>query len=246
MESVQIQTLIRRIEGAGEPRVEVVSQAQQGGLRLGVLAASFNPVTNAHVELIRRAAEAFSLDETLALAGITNADKTGYECSLEDRLTMLELALADDSRVSIGLSSHAFYVDMIEALDRVCAPGTDLHFVVGFDTFERVLDRDDRYTRRYHRSFSDRAEALKHLFSRSRLIVAARAGGGLGELRALIEREPAEIGERILFLDFPSELGDRSATEVRARAAKGLPITGLVPESVERYIGERKLYRSAN
>lgn len=245
MESVQIQTLIRRIEGAGEPRVEVVSQAQQAGLRLGVLAASFNPVTNAHVELIRRAAEAFSLDETLALAGITNADKTGYECSLEDRLTMLELALADDSRVSIGLSSHAFYVDMIEALDRVCAPGTDLHFVVGFDTFERVLDRDDRYTRRYHRSFSDRAEALQHLFSRSRLIVAARAGGGLGELRSLIEREPAEIGERVLFLDFPSELGDRSATEVRTRVAKGLPITGLVPESVERYIGERELYRSA-
>ena len=246
MESVQIQTLIRRIEGAGEPCVEVVSQAQQAGLRLGVLAASFNPVTNAHVELIRRAAEAFSLDETLALAGITNADKTGYECSLEDRLTMLELALADDSRVSIGLSSHAFYVDMIEALDRVCAPGTDLHFVVGFDTFERVLDRDDRYTRRYHRRFSDRAEALQHLFSRSRLIVAARAGGGLGELRALIEREPAEIGARILFLDFPSELGDRSATEVRTRAAKGLPIAGLVPESVERYIGERELYRSAN
>jgi len=246
MELVQLKAIIRRIETARQPLVELLTQARLTGPRLGTLAASFNPVTVAHVELIRRAAEAFSLDETLALAGLTNADKTGYECSLEDRLTMLELALADDVRVSIGLSSHAFYVDMLEALEQVCAPGTDLHFIVGFDTFERVLDRDDRYTRRYHRSFSGRAEALQKIFSRSRLIVAARAGGGLGELRALIEREPAEIGERILFLDFPSELGDRSATEVRTRVAKGLPIAGLVPESVERYIGERGLYRAAN
>ena len=245
MELVQLKAIIRRIETARQPRVELLMRARATGPRVGALAASFNPVTVAHVELIRRAAEAFALDETLALAGITNADKTGYECSLEDRLTMLELALADDSSVSIGLSSHAFYVDMIEALERVCAPGTDLHFVVGFDTFERVLDREDRYTRRYHRSFSHRAEALEHLFSRSRLIVAARAGGRLDELSALLEREPAEIGERILFLDFPSELGDRSSTEVRTRVAKGLPIAGLVPESVERYISERELYRAA-
>jgi nicotinate (nicotinamide) nucleotide adenylyltransferase len=245
MELVQLKAIIRRIETARQPRVELLTQARVTGPRVGILAASFNPVTVAHVELIRRAAEAFSLDETLALAGITNADKTGYECTLEDRLTMLELAVADDSRVSIGLSSHAFYVDMIEALERVYAPGTDLHFVVGFDTFERVLDRDDRYTQRYHRRFSDRAEALQHLFSRSRLIVAARGGGGLGELRSLIEREPAEISERILFLDFPAELGDRSATEVRTRVPKGLPIAGLVPESVERYISERELYRTA-
>jgi hypothetical protein len=43
---------------------------------------------------MNRAAEAFSMNETLALAGITNADKTGYECSLEDRVAMIQLALA--------------------------------------------------------------------------------------------------------------------------------------------------------
>jgi nicotinate (nicotinamide) nucleotide adenylyltransferase len=238
------ENILRGVDAGDPPRIDLIERRRIGD-KLAVFASSFNPVTIAHVELIHRAAEQFSLDETLALAGVTNADKREYECSLEDRLTMLQLAFADDPRVSIGLSSHAFYVDMIEALDRVCAPGTDLHFVVGFDTFERVLDRDDRYTRRYHRSFSDRAEALQHLFSRSRLIVAARAGGGLGELRALIEREAAEIGERILILDFPSELGNRSATEVRTRVAKGLPIAGLVPESVERYISKRELYRAA-
>ena len=243
MESSFLKEIIRRIESADKPRVEVLTRGEPAGPRLGILSASFNPVTVAHVELMHRAARAFSLDETLALAGIVNADKTGYERSLEDRLTMLELAVENDSRVSIGLSSHAFYVDMIEALDRVCAPGTDLHFVVGFDTFERVLDRDDRYTLRYHRSFSHRTEALQHFLSRGRLIVAARGGAGLEEVRALLEREPAEISERILYLDFPPDLGELSATEVRTRVFQGLPITGLVPEPVERYINQRGLYR---
>jgi nicotinamide-nucleotide adenylyltransferase len=245
MESSRLNEIIQRIEAASEPRVELLTPAERSGRRLGILAASFNPVTVAHVELIHRAAEAFSLDETLALAGITNADKTGYDCPLEDRLTMLQLAFVDDSRVSIGLSSHPFYIDMIEALERVCGPGTDLHFVVGFDTFERVLDRDDRYTQRYHRSFNHRTDALTHLLSRSRLIVAARAGAGRDAVRALLEREPAEISQRILYLDFPSDLGEVSATEVRARAAQELPIAGLVPEPVERYIGEQRLYRAA-
>lgn len=185
------------------------------------------------------------MHETLALAGIANADKTGYGCSLEDRLTMLQLAFADDSRVSIGLSSHAFYVDMIDALEGVCSPGTDLHFIVGFDTFERVLDLDDRYTHRYHRTFSHRSDALKHLLSRSRLIVAGRGGAGVDAVRALLEGEPGEVSRQILYLDFPSHLGELSATEVRSRIANGLPIAGLVPEPVERYISQRGLYRAA-
>jgi nicotinate (nicotinamide) nucleotide adenylyltransferase len=245
MEAFQLKNVVRRIEAASEPRVELLRPGGHTGPRLGVLAASFNPVTAAHVELINRAAQEFSMHETLALAGIANADKTGYGCSLEDRLTMLQLAFADDSRVSIGLSSHAFYVDMLDGLEGVCAPGTDLHFIVGFDTFERVLDLDDRYTQRYHRSFSHRSDALRYLLTRSRLIVAARAGAGIDAVRTLLDGEPAEVSRQVLYLDFPSHLGELSATEVRSRTNNGLPIAGLVPEPVERYISQRGLYRAA-
>lgn len=36
-----------------------------------------------------------------------------------------------------------------------------------------------------------------------------------------------------------------SATQIRERAKMGLPLAGLLPESVERYIQERGLYRSS-
>src|SRR5262249_28968227 len=119
MDVDSLKEIIARLDPSGEPCIEIIKRAETTGLRLGIFASSFNPPTIAHVELIRRAAEAFSLDQIIALASRANADKLAYECSLEDRLTMLILALADQQCVSIGLSSHAFYVDIIDAIGRL-------------------------------------------------------------------------------------------------------------------------------
>jgi nicotinate (nicotinamide) nucleotide adenylyltransferase len=224
------------------PEIELIKRADISGPRLGVFAASFNPPTVAHVELIRCATNTYSLDEVVALAGRANADKLEYECSLADRVEMLRLTFASEPRISIGVSSHAFYVDMIEAIGGQYSGQTDLHFIVGFDTFERVIDREDRYTARYHRSFSDRIEALQYLFGRSKFIVAARAGSGREAVEQLLQNEPAVPGAKILFLEFPEELGEVSATEVRRRRRIGEAISGLVPVQVEQYIEERGLY----
>ena len=242
MDLERLKEIVERGDSSGEPRIEIIKRAERRGPRLGVFASSFNPPTIAHVELIQRAAEAFSLDEILALAGKTNADKLDYECSLEDRLEMLALTLVAEPRVSIGLSSHAFYVDMIDALDRAYPAQTDLHFIVGFDTFERVLDVEDLYTKRYYREFSSRLEALDYLFARSCFIVAGRAGAGLHNVRLLVECEPAVPPDRVVYLDFPAGLGELSATEVRKRRRADRSITGLVPATVEEYIREHGLY----
>jgi len=71
---------------------------------------------------------------------------------------------------------------------------------------------------------------------------AGRAGAGLESVRSLVEREPAVPSERIVYLHFPADLGELSATEVRNRRRALQPITGLVPEAVEQYIHERGLY----
>lgn len=238
----RVKEIIERADPNGEPGIGIIKRADATGCRLGVFASSFNPPTIAHVELMQRSAEAFSLDEIIALACKTNADKVDYQCTLEDRLAMLTLTFADQPRTSIGLSSHGFYADMIDALERVYPPETDLHFIVGFDTFERVLDPDNRYLQRYYRAFNSRIEALQYLFSGSRFIVAGRAGTGLDSIAALVEREPDVPSERVLYLNFPADLGELSATDVRNRQRLGRPISGLVPEAVEEYIKEHRLY----
>lgn len=242
MDVDHVKEIIERADPRGEPRIELIKRVSPIASRLGVFASSFNPPTVAHVELMNRAAEAFSLDEILALAGNANADKLEYECALEDRLAMLTLAFADQPRTSIGLSSRAFYVDMIEALERVYPRETDLHFIVGFDTFERVLDLENRYTERYYRRFNGRIEVLQQVFDRARLIVAGRSGAGLDSVTRLVEREPVLPLERVLYLDFPDDLGQLSATAVRENRSAGKAITGLVPPAVEEYIQKHGLY----
>ena len=235
--------IIDDIDPKAEPQIKIIHKAEATGLRLGVFSSSFNPPTLAHFELIRRAAESFSLNEVLALVGKTNADKLEYECSLEDRLAMIGLCFAEEP-VSIGVSSHAFYVDMITAIERAYPAQTDLHFIVGFDTFERVLDVQDRYTVRYHGKFKDRNQALQYLFAHSRLIVAGRGGSRVRSFNTLMEREPVTPSDRVFYMDFPADLGELSATQVRSLRREGESISGLVPQAVESYIRLKSLYTS--
>jgi nicotinate (nicotinamide) nucleotide adenylyltransferase len=237
-----VKEIIEGLDTTQGPEIALIKQAQITGPRLGVFASSFNPPTIAHIELIRRATEAFSLDEVLALAGKTNADKTVYECPLEDRIAMLELAFAEQSQISIGLSSHAFYVDILDAIERKYPAQTDLHFIVGFDTFERVLDFEDQYSKRFHRAFKGRTEALSYLFSKSIFIVAGRAGAGHEKIELLVSREPAVPPNHIKYLDFPGDLGDLSATQVRRLRHENQSIQGLVPAVVEEYIKHHSIY----
>lgn len=246
MESVRFKEMIERALRSQEPDVEFIRRATASGQRLGVFAASFNPVTTAHLELMNFASSQFSLDEMLALAGATNADKDSYSCSLEDRLEMLLLTFEGDSRVSIGISSHAYFVDMIDAIKPVYPPETELYFILGFDTFERLLDRADQYTAKYHRKFTGRRESLDFVFKHSCLIVAGRAGAGRESIKAVIESEIPSYADRVFFLDTPQGLGERSATEIRESVQAGLSISGLVPTAVERYVIERGIYRTSD
>jgi nicotinic acid mononucleotide adenylyltransferase len=217
-------------------------RAKAGGPRLGVFASSFNPVTSAHVALIEHAARSLSLNEVLALAGVSNADKTDYDCPLGARLEMLELAVASNDRVSIGISSTPFFVDMIEPIARACPTAGLPYFIVGFDTFVRIVDRESRYFGKYQTKFSDTTKAFEYLLSASRLIVASRGGKGEREIAELVAGTRCPVTDCIFFLDFPADLGERSATEVRQLARAGRPISGLVAPAVEAFIRANRLY----
>ena len=177
------------------------------------------------------------------MAGVANADKSSYECSLEDRLAMLLSAFNDEPAMSVGVSSHAYFVDVAEALESLYATQTEFYFVLGFDTFVRVLDLEGLYLTKYHRSFSDRSEALRFLLQRGRLVVAGRDGSAEPEIGKLIRNEPREIVERVLYLEIPNDIAARSATRVRELIRSGQSIAGLVPPKVENYIALRGIYK---
>ncbi len=75
-----------------------------------------------------------------------------------------------------------------------------------------------------------------------RLVVLPREGHPPPDLAAFEAAMPGLLS-RVTVLDGP---GIRlSASEIRARAGRGLSVRYLVPEAVRAYIAERRLYRSA-
>ncbi|MDP2953558.1 MAG: hypothetical protein Q8O76_09615, partial [Chloroflexota bacterium] len=186
-----IRRAVEATPSAGTPVINLVRRAPRGlalargqglsggGSKLGVFPASFDPLTKAHLAIIREARKA-GLDEILLLVDKINADKMSFGASLEDRLLLVCHFFKDDADISIGLSSHGLFREKLHALKRLYSPATRTWFLVGYDTMLRVLDR------KYYR---DGEVALDQLFAEGEFLVAGRGHEGEKDIMALFARE---------------------------------------------------------
>lgn len=209
----------------GPPSLAFVRRAP-AGIRgragtLLCLSASFNPVTLAHLQLIQAAARVAPPDEVLLLLSLANVDKGMSGLPLERRVRLL-LALAERRPAfSVALASHGRFVEKLAAIRAAYPEGARPVFLLGFDTLVRLFE--PRY-------YADRDAALAALFAGSRCLAANRAPHGPGAVAEFLARpEVAPYAGRIGILELPDVVAAVSATEVRARLARGEPVAGLVP-----------------
>lgn len=254
----------------GYPKIRFILKANLGIRsfrgKLGVFSASFNPPTIAHVEMVRKAQEIFHLDEVLLLVSPRNADKISYEATLEERLWMLlqmckgekvveskqkieskqpaACCLLPVDKISLGVCSHPYFTDMTQAI-RACYPQeTEIYFVVGYDTFERILDKEGKYYPHYYKAYKTREESLEDLFTTAHFIVIGRGKHGLDALNQLLKDESNLGGlAKIHYLELPEPYPQISATEVRKQIKQGLSVEDLVPPEVLHYLEETGLYK---
>jgi nicotinate-nucleotide adenylyltransferase len=175
---------------------------------------AFDPPHLGHVAVADAARKQFGVERLVVLVSERPAHRE-VNASAEDRLALAQAAFpADDVR----LDPYPRTVELLRA-ERFDDPV----FVVGADQFRGFLD------------WSEPAEVL----ARARLAVATRPGFPQEELDAVLAR--LDQPERVLF--FAIEPNPAAATDVRARAAAGEPLDGLVPGAVAQIIEERGLYR---
>lgn len=245
----EIQDVLRRTPAEqGEPIIHFIPVEKEEGehseacprkepttiRRLGVFPGSFNPLTVAHVELIRRAREKFHLDEVILVLDAQAMDKEIQGATLEDRLWMLRLFARSCPGYRVAFSSHGRFLDKLRAFSRLCPDVQEFCFIVGYDTIVRVLD--PKY-------YDDRERALAELFRGSRFLVANRADDGLAELQTLlVKTENRRFKDRVDFFSLPAPQAHISSTMVREKVAQGGNIRGLVPPAIFRFIRETRLY----
>lgn len=199
--------------------------------RLGVLGGAYNPVTLAHLAVGEAARRHFGIDEVLFLLPQVPPHKTIFGASLAQRLDMMRLAAADVPHASAGISTHGLFVDMYEGLQAHYPHRPEVFFLTGRDAAERILA--------WH--YDDAETVLKRMFASFQFIVCSRHG----PFRLPDDPLLAPYRDRIHSCPLPPQADTISATEVRQRCARGLPIDDLVPAPVADYITAHSLYATA-
>src|SRR5690242_20208760 len=108
--------------------------------RLGVFPGTFNPPTRAHVALARAALA--SVDEVVFVLPREFPHKTFEGASFEDRVRMLEAALAGEPRFSIAASRGGLFIEIARECREAYGAETGLYFLCGRDAAERIVDWD--------------------------------------------------------------------------------------------------------
>jgi nicotinate-nucleotide adenylyltransferase len=211
---------------------------------VGVLGGTFDPVHFGHLHVADAVRQALALHRMLLMPAAVPPHKTyGARAGALDRLAMVRLAVAgrpwlEASSFEIDRGGVCYTIDTLRAL-REEQDVTPL-FVVGMDALEEVGTWRD-------------FEALLREFD---FAAVDRPGGSIQEAaRRLGPAHAARVvshgpqpqqdgrlgsGGRIYHLPIP--LVDVSSSLVRARAAAGQSLLGLVPPLVAAYIRERRLY----
>jgi nicotinate-nucleotide adenylyltransferase len=188
-------------------------------LRTGILGGTFDPVHNAHLAIARLALAKLGIEKLLWMPTGAPAYRKPPVASAADRVAMLRLALQDEGRDS---SRHVIDERELQpgasgyTFDSVCA----LKREAPAGRFLLIMG-SDQYEKR---SSWHRWPELEELCE---VAVVARPGFRVDAQVTTIPLTPSAI----------------SASDIRARAARGEDVSALVPPAVAAYIREKGLYR---
>jgi nicotinate-nucleotide adenylyltransferase len=186
-------------------------------MAVGVLGGAFDPPHNGHVALARTAVEHFDL-ERLLVTVVADPGHKEVATPADVRLELARLAFADVPRAEVELEPHARTVDALEARGL-----TDPLFLIGAD---ELMDFP---------AWKDPERVLEL----ARLGVATRPGYPRERVEAVL----AHVSRPERVLVFEIEPHAVSSSDLRARAARGQALDGLVPAAVADEIRRRGLYR---
>ena len=192
-------------------------------MRIGVFGGTFDPPHVGHLLLASDAREALSLDRLIFIPAGAQPLKvnTPPVASAQDRLEMVRLAVADDAiyavdDAEINRKGLSYTVDTLEHLS-VRYPAAKLFLLLGEDSLGSFDQWRD-------------PQRIRELASLAVMRRDGAAGAGV---------QPVPSG----VLEVSARRVDVSSTEIRERLRSGKSIKGFVPESVERFIEARGLYR---
>ena len=196
--------------------------------RIGVFGGTFNPVHTAHLIMAEEVRQQVHLDKVLFIPSANPPHKNSVDIiDADKRLEMISLAIegnsyfaASDIEIKSAQHSKSYTVDTLMALRMIYKDEpTKLYLIIGMDNLVEL------------HTWKDPGK----LFALAEVVVMNRPG-------FLIQDVHNEYSGRVIFV--PALNIDISSTDIRYRIKENRSIKYLVPEKVENFIKENKLYLS--
>ncbi|HVX66222.1 MAG TPA: adenylyltransferase/cytidyltransferase family protein [Bryobacteraceae bacterium] len=188
---------------------------------LGLFPGTFNPVTLAHLALARAALAC--VEEVVFILPRAFPHKRYEGASFEQRVHMLEAALANEPRFSIAATEGGLFIEIARECRTAYGPAPELYFLCGRDAAERIVNWN-------YGAAGAFAEQLREYH----LLVAPRQG---------VYKPPSDCLARIHSLALEQDYDELSASEVRVRIARGERWEHLVPAAAVDLV--REIYGGA-
>jgi len=192
-------------------------------VRIGIFGGTFDPPHVGHLLLAADARDALDLNRLIFVPAASQPLKVGAPAvaTARDRLEMVRLVVADDANcqldeAEIDRKGLSYTVDTLELLS-TRYPGAQLFLLLGQDALQTFGKWKN-------------PERIRQLAT----LAVMQRSDQKGSRADTTAKGMATV---------PTRRVDVSSTEIRQRLRTGKSIKGFVPESVERFIDARGLYR---
>lgn len=198
-------------------------------MKIGIMGGTFDPIHNGHLIIGEYARTKLNLDKIIFIpVGIPPHKDDNKISNPSARLMMTKLAVASNlyfhlSSIEVDRVGTTYTIDTIINLKDEYKED-ELYFVIGGDSIFEI----------------EKWKSFDQLIKLCKFVVLERPG----RIKEDMDKKIIELKSsyKIELQKIESPLIDISSTEIRDRVKKGLSIKYLVPESVENYITEHKLY----
>ena len=197
------------------------------GQRVGIMGGTFDPIHYGHLVTAEAAREQYDLQTVVFVpSGQPPHKKPGSMTGFWHRYRMVALATAANplfevSKLENERGGLSYTVDTIRVFRQLYGAGTDIFFITGADAILEIIGW----------------KQPEELLAMCRFIAATRPGYDLGQLKAALGEYLA--GSVSILENLAPNI---SSSDIRERVRTGASIRYLVPDAVESYIIENRLY----
>lgn len=220
-------------------------------MRLGLFGGTFNPIHHGHLQIGKQVVRHLALDRLTLIPSGDPPHKTSTSLApANHRLAMARLAVQGQagfevSDFEIQSPAKSYSINTVEHVRRTVGAEAAIYFIIGLDAFLEFPSWKD----------ASRLLTLCHFAVVCRPGTSFHALTGLPELPAMAKSDLADLdhgtrdrvdvqtpwGTSIVLLNIdPCPI---SASDIRDRLRKGLPVSHLLPAPVESYIMIHGLYQ---